>query len=98
MARKKARKKLENLVKSVGAVLGERKRLERVEKGLVTTLNKALGKIGYKVVSAKGAAPATRRRRRARPAKVTRRPRRRTGAGPGRPRAGARRRRARAKK
>lgn len=50
-------KKLENLAKHVRAVLGERKRLQQVEKKLVSTLNKALGTIGYKVVS--GKAPAT---------------------------------------
>lgn len=81
--------RLDNLVKNVRVVLGERKRLERVEKKVVGALNKALGKIGYKVVAAKGAAPAKRRRRRAK---------RVTGAGRPRRKRTAARRRARAKK
>ncbi|MEE9124882.1 MAG: hypothetical protein V3U14_10395 [candidate division NC10 bacterium] len=88
-------KKLENLAKHVRAVLGERKRLEQIEKKLVSTLNKALGTIGYKVVSGKAPATGTPKRRRARRAKPAARPRRRTGA---RRRTVVRRRRARAKK
>lgn len=39
--------KLVDLVKGVGAVLGERKRLEQVEKKFIKALNRALGRIGY---------------------------------------------------
>jgi len=101
------RQRLEDMVKSVGAVLGERKRLERVEKKLVTTLNKALAKIGYKVIPAKAVAKGGRRRRRAKRATGAARRGRKTGAarrrratGVARRRrkGGAARRRARAKK
>ncbi len=101
------RHRLEDMVKSVGAVLGERKRLERVEKKLVTTLNKALAKIGYKVAPAKAVAKGGRRRRRAKratgatrrgPKTGTVRGRRATGVTRRRRKAGATRRRARAKK
>ncbi len=81
--------KLEDLIKGVSSVLGERKKLQQVEKRLVKTLNKALNKIGYQVVAARGAAPGRRRR-------VARK------VGVGRPRAarrrGARRPRPRGKK
>lgn len=73
-------KRLESLAKSIGIVMGERKKLERIEKRLASALNKALGRLGYKVVSVKGAAPARRQRRRARRAKPAGRPRRRAGA------------------
>lgn len=92
------RQRLEDMVKSVGAVLGERKRLERVEKKLVSTLNKALAKIGYKVIPAKAVAKKGRRRRRGRRATGTARRRRVTGTARGRRKAGAARRRGRAKK
>ncbi len=92
------RHRLEDMVKSVGAVLGERKRLERVEKKLVTTLNKALAKIGYKVAPAKAVAKGGRPRRRARRATGAARRRGAKGTGRGRRKAGATRRRARAKK
>ena len=93
-------KQLERMAKHLGVVLGERKRLEKVEKKLVTTLNRALGTIGYRVVSVKGVAPVTRRRRRAQPATAVRRRRARRAKPAGRPRrrTTARRRRARAKK
>ncbi len=90
--------RLEDMVKSVGAVLGERKRLERVEKKLVRTLNKALSKIGYKVAPAKAVAKGGRRRRRAKRATGTTRRRGAKGTVRGRRKAGATRRRARAKK
>lgn len=73
--------RLEDLIKGVGSVLGERKKLEQVEKRLVKTLNKVLNKIGYKVVGAKAAGG-----RRGRPARKV---------GAGRPRAARRRRRTR---
>ncbi len=92
------RHRLEDMVKSVGAVLGERKRLERVEKKLVTTLNKALAKIGYKVAPAKAVAKGVRRRRRAKRATGAARRRGAKGTVRGRRKAGATRRRARAKK
>jgi len=91
------RHRLEDMVKSVGAVLGERKRLERVEKKLVRTLNKALSKIGYKVIPAKAVAKGGRRRRAKRATGVARR-RRATVVSRRRRKGGAARRRARAKK
>ncbi|MFQ5960783.1 MAG: hypothetical protein ACE5MG_05260 [Candidatus Methylomirabilales bacterium] len=90
-------KKLERMAKHLGVVLGERKKLERVERKLVGTLNTALRKIGYSVVPAKAAKPGTRRRRRTRRAKPAGRPRRRT-APRRRARTATRRRRARAKR
>jgi hypothetical protein len=68
--------RLESLVKSVGVVLGERKRLARIEKRLVKALNNALGKMGYKVIHANAAAPGRRRRRRVRRRTRPARPRR----------------------
>lgn len=91
------RQRLEDMVKSVTAVLGERKRLERVEKKLVATLNRALAKIGYKVVPARATAPKGRRRRAKRATRTARR-RRAIGTARRRRKAGGARRRARAKK
>lgn len=54
--------RLEKLIKSVKVILGERKRLARVERKVMAALNSALGKIGYIVVPAKRAAPRRRRR------------------------------------
>ena len=89
--------RLEDMLKSVRGVLGERKRLERMEKKLVSTLNKALAKIGYKVAPARAVAKKGRRRR-ARRATGTARRRRRVTATPRRRKTAAARRRARAKK
>jgi hypothetical protein len=57
-------KRLVDLVRSVDTVLGERKRLAKQEKRLVGALNRALGKMGYAVVPAKGGGQRRRRRRR----------------------------------
>lgn len=54
--------RLEKLIKSVKVILGERKRLARVERKVMAALNSVLGKIGYIVVPAKRAAPGRRRR------------------------------------
>jgi len=59
-------KRLVDLVRSVDTVLGERKRLAKQEKRLVGALNRALGKMGYAVVAAKGGGQRRRRRRRGR--------------------------------
>ncbi len=59
-------KRLVDLVRSVDTVLGERKRLAKQEKRLVGALNRALGKMGYAVVPAKGGGQRRRRRRRGR--------------------------------
>jgi hypothetical protein len=67
--------RLENLVKRVGVVIGERRRLALAEKRLITALNRALRRMGYQVVAAEGRAPRRRRRIAGR-----RRARRRTGA------------------
>ena len=55
--------RLGEMMKGVEAVLGERKKLEKVEKKIIRSLNRVLGKLGYQVVAAKG---MRRRRRRAR--------------------------------
>jgi hypothetical protein len=68
--------RIEKLITSVKVILGERKRLARVERKVVAALNTALGKIGYIVVPAQRAAPRRRRRRRGRPATGARRGRR----------------------
>ncbi len=54
--------RLEKLIKSVKVILGERKRLARVERKVMAALNSALGKIGYIVVPVERAAPGRRRR------------------------------------
>lgn len=96
--------RLEEMLKSVRGVLGERKRLARMEKKLVSTLNKALARIGYKVAPAKATAKKGRRRRArratgtARRRRVTATPRRRKAAAGRRRKTGGARRRARAKK
>lgn len=59
-------KRLVDLVRSMDTVLGERKRLIKQEKRLVGALNRALGKMGYAVVPAKGGGQRRRRRRRGR--------------------------------
>jgi len=59
-------KRLVDLVRSVDTVLGERKRLAKQEKRLVGALNRALAKMGYAVVPAKGGGQRRRRRRRGR--------------------------------
>jgi len=74
--------RIEKLIRSVKIILGERKRLARVERKVMTALNSALGKIGYIVVPAKRSQVARRRRRGGR---------RRTGAGRGRRRTAGRR-------
>lgn len=97
--------RLEEMLKSVRGVLGERKRLARMEKKLVSTLNKALARIGYKVAPAKATAKKGRRRRARRATgtarrsrRVTATPRRRKTAAGRRRKTGGARRRARAKK
>ena len=55
--------RLEKLIKSVKVILGERKRLARVERKVMAALNSALAKIGYIVVPVKRTVPARRRRR-----------------------------------
>ena len=59
-------KRLVELVRSVDTVLDDRKRLAQREKRLVRALNRALGKMGYAVVAAKGGGVRRRRRRRGR--------------------------------
>jgi len=59
-------RRLVDLVRSVDTVLGDRKRLAKQEKRLVGALNRALGKMGYAVVPAKGGGQRRRRRRRGR--------------------------------
>jgi hypothetical protein len=56
-------KRLVDLVRSVDTVLEERKRLSKREGLLVRALNRALAKMGYAIVAAKGGAPRRRRRR-----------------------------------
>ncbi len=58
-------KRLMDLMRSVDTVLDDRRRLARRERQLVQALNRALEKMGYGVVAAKGGGP--RRRRRGRP-------------------------------
>ncbi|MGH7408852.1 MAG: hypothetical protein ACREKF_12705 [Candidatus Methylomirabilales bacterium] len=60
-------KRLVELVRSVDTVLDERKRLAQREKRLVRALNRALGKLGYAVIAAKGGGGRRRRRRGRRP-------------------------------
>ncbi len=58
-------KRLMDLMRSVDTVLDDRRRLARRERQLVQALNRALEKMGYGVVAAKGGGP--RRRPRGRP-------------------------------
>ena len=60
-------KRLVDLMRSVDTVLGERKRLVQREGQLVRALNRALAKMGYAVVAAKGDGRRRRRRRGRRP-------------------------------
>lgn len=55
-------KRLVDLVRSVDTVLEERKRLTKREGLLVRALNRALGRMGYAIVAAKGGGPRRRRR------------------------------------
>lgn len=66
-------KRLVDLMRSVDTLLEERKRLVQQERQLVRALNRALGKMGYAVVTARGGGPRRRRR--------GRRPRRRAKKG-----------------
>lgn len=59
-------KRLVELMRSVDTVLEERKQLARRERQLVQALNRALEKMGYAVVPAKGGGPRRRPRRRGR--------------------------------
>ncbi len=68
-------KRVADLGKAVEGVLGGRKKLVQAERKVVRALNRALGRIGYKVVAKTG--PERQRMRRARKKPVTRKPRRR---------------------
>ncbi len=67
--------KLTELVRALGGILTERKKLERAKQKTIGALNRALGRIGYKVVAK--TEPGRQRRRRPRKKPVTRKPRRR---------------------
>ena len=68
-------KRVAELGKAIEGVLGGRKKLAQAERKVVRALNRALGRIGYKVVSKTG--PERERMRRARKKVATRKRRRR---------------------
>ncbi len=65
--------RLGDLGKAVGGLVGGRKKLVQAERKVVKALNRALGRIGYKVVAK--TEPERQRRRRPRRKAVTRKPR-----------------------
>ncbi len=97
-------KRLADLGKTVEDVLGGREKLVQAERRVVKALNRALGRIGYKVVAKTGQERERVRRARKKVATRKRRARRKETAGRRRPkknavtpRARPRRRRAKAK-
>jgi hypothetical protein len=68
-------KRVADLGKAVEGLIGGRKRLAQAERTVVKTLNRALGRIGYKVVAK--AEPERERRRQARKKVAARKRRRR---------------------
>ncbi len=67
-------KRVAELGKAIEGVLGGRKKLVQAERKVVRALNRALGRIGYKVVTK--TEPERERKRRARKKVATRRKRR----------------------
>jgi len=67
--------KLTELVRALERILPERKRLDQAERKIVKTLNRTLGRIGYKVVAK--TEPERQRMRRARKKVAARKRRRR---------------------